>query len=250
MTKVPQNNINKHMKNLTVIVAALFSLVLASCNKEKPYCGPNSEAVWMRDPVCGCYDWVCMPVNNPCNTCNPNPPCTNCNPDTTNNGGGGGTVTYDNYHGSVYETALLTSTATQNAFAFEQGTGNLVLENSGNPMTSPKLYILDINPWNGTNFYPTANNGQALITNFTTSQGQGLYNRLVSELQQTAKATALANTVTYINTGVWNANYYYVVVKLRKNADGSPVGKSQLGTYVYAEITSYEIVRGTNSYFY
>jgi hypothetical protein len=72
----------------------------------------------------------------------------------------------------------------------------------------------------------------------------------VSELQQTAKANALANTVTYMNTGIWNANYYYVVVKLRKNADGSAVGKTETGVHVYQEITGYEIVTGTNSYFW
>jgi hypothetical protein len=53
-----------------------------------------------------------------------------------------------------------------------------------------------------------------------------------------------------MNTGIWNANYYYVVVKLRKNADGSAVGKTETGVHVYQEITGYEIVTGTNSYFW
>lgn len=238
------NNLFK--TTLVVAVAGLFSIATVSCSKEKPYCGQGYEAVWAYNQSCGCYDWVCMPpINNspnPCNSCG-----NNGNGNGNGNGGGG---TYDNYHGSVYETALLTSIATQKAFAFEQGTGAIVVDNSGNAVTSPQLYVLDVNPWNGVNFYPTGNNGQAMITNFGTSQAQGLYNRMVSELRQADKATAIQNTIDYMNYGIWNANYYYVVVKLRKNADGSAVGKTSLGVHVYSEITSYEVVRGQNSYFW
>lgn len=232
------------MKNLRFAVITAFALIIfGACTPEQPQsCPDGSLAVRAYSNVCGCYTWVCPtpPPTNGCNTCGGG----------GNTGGGtGGGVTSYNFIGSVYETALLTSISVQPATALTPE-GQIVKESSGALMTAPKLYAIGIHPWNGTNFVPSANDGQGLITNFQTAGSKGLYNRMLEDLDKVGRSAVIQNTLNYFNTGAWDPGYYYIVVTLRKNANGSPVGRTATGTPLMKEITSYEIVRGMNNYFY
>lgn len=221
------------MKKIQFFFFAITVIALTSCQQDINTCPSGTVAQQSIDPYSGRTVVTCVPVNTGCNTCGGN-----------GGGGGGGTVTW-NFRGSVYTSSILTSTAAQKAFAFDQETGQIVRDNSGNAVTSPQLYAISTNPWNGTSW----NSGQALITNYGTSQGQGLYNRMCSAIQNTARGIALQNTMQYLQTGYWNPSDYYVMVTLRQNDDGSSVGKTGTGTLLYSEVTDFQIFTGSQ-YFY